>query len=581
MRNAWKMCLVLVCAAALAACDNNSPAASNVEGSAAVTATGAASGGGQQPASLELDKQIKYDAEDAYAAWDASSATSIALNGANAVVTAGTGAEVADGNVKITAAGTYVASGKLDDGQIVVDVPDKGEVRLILNGADIHNGDGSAIYVKEAGKLILSLAEGTTNTVSDGERYTFPDAETDEPNAAIFSHDDMTINGEGKLVVQGNYKNGIASKDKLKITRGAIEIHAAAAAVTGKDLVAVSGGQFTIDAHGHGIKATNDTEGDVGIISISGGTFDITSGKDALHSSGGLAISGGELSIHAGDDGLHAEVGLLVSGGTVDVIKSNEGIEAPYITIAGGRISVVASDDGVNVADGSNAEEGGGGRGGPMGEGSSASSLKLTITGGYLNVDSQGDGLDANGSIEMSGGTVIVNGPTANNNAPLDFDGTFNMTGGFLVAAGSAGMAQAASEQSTQAGILMTYPESQQAGTLVHLEDDAGKTIATFTPSKTYQTIFLSSPQLKKDGSYTLFSGGKATGTATNGLYEGGDYSGGTKVVAFTASSNVTWLNETGVTEARSGFGGGPGGGKGRPDGAIGRPARGGEFGGN
>lgn len=605
-KNLSKLSFVLLCAAVLAACSNNTPAANSGESQEAAAATASAGAdAGQQLASLELDKEIDYDEEDVYAAWDASTATSIALNGADATVS-GSGAKAEGGGVTITAAGTYVASGKLDDGQIVVDVPDKGEVRLILNGADIHNGDSSAIYAKEAGKLIISLPEGTSNTVSDGQTYTFPDADTDEPNAAIFSHDDMTINGDGKLVVQGNYNNGIASKDKLKFTGGQVEVHAVDDAIMGKDLVAVSGGQFTIDAQGHGIKATDDTEDEEGVIAISGGTFDITSGEDALNSSGGLAISGGELSINAGDDGLHAEVAMLISGGTMDVAKSNEGIEAPYITIADGRVSVVASDDGVNVADGSDAQEGGGpggfaggGQGGvpgdaqgsassdgqsglptddfggPMGGGAATSNLKLTISGGYLSVDAQGDGLDANGSIEMSGGTVIVNGPTANNNAALDYDGSFNMTGGFLVAAGSAGMAQAASEESTQGGILMTYPEAQQAGTLVHLEDDAGKTIATFAPLRTYQTLFVSSPELKKDGSYIVYSGGSSTGTATNGLYGGGEYSGGTKVVAFTASSNVTWLNESGVTEAGSGFGGGRGG---RMGGGMDRPDRNGDF---
>ncbi len=582
-KNVSKLSLVLLCAAALAACDNsNTPAANSVESQAAAETGAVSTDAAQQLASLELDKEIDYDEEDVYAAWDASTATSIALNGSGATVS-GSGAEAEDGGVTITAAGTYVASGKLDDGQIVVDVPDKGEVRLILNGADIHNGDSSAIYVKEAGKLILSLPEGTSNVVSDGSNYTFPDAETDEPNAAIFSHDDMTINGDGKLIVQGSFNNGIASKDKLLITGGDIEVHAADDAIMGKDLVAVSGGHMTIDAQGHGIKSTNDKEGEQGVIAISGGTFDIASGEDALNSSGGITISGGELSINAGDDGLHADIAMLISGGTVDVATSNEGIEAAYMTISGGRVSVVASDDGVNVSEGSAADEGGaggapGGPGGvPMG-GASDSNLKLTITGGYLSVDAQGDGLDSNGSIEMSGGTVIVNGPTANNNGALDYDGTFNMTGGFLVAAGSAGMAQATSEESTQGGILMTYPAAQQAGTLVHLEDDAGKTIATFAPSRTYQAIFVSSPELKKDGSYTLYSGGNSTGTATNGLYEGGEYSGGTKVVAFTMASTVTWLNESGVTEARSGFGGGGPGG--RMGGGMGRPDRNGDFGG-
>jgi hypothetical protein len=186
-----------------------------------------------------------------------------------------------------------------------------------------------------------------------------------------------------------------------------------------------------------------------------------------------------------------------------------------------------------------------------------------------------GDSLDANGSIYMTGGTVVVSGPTADNNAALDYDGTFEMTGGFLVAAGSSGMAQAPSDTSKQYSIIMTYPQIQQAGTIVNLQDSNGKTIATFTPEKSYQTVVISSPELKKDSSYTLYSGGTATGSTVNGLYTGGEYKGGTKVVDFKVATSVTWLNESGVTTARSGHGGGfggKGGGEGRParpDGSV------------
>ncbi len=137
----------------------------------------------------------------------------------------------------------------------------------------------------------------------------------------------------------------------------------------------------------------------------------------------------------------------------------------------------------------------------------------------------------------MTGGTVIVNGPTENGNGPLDYDGTFVMTGGFLVAAGSSGMAQATSEQSTQPGILMTYSKAQQAGAMVHLEDSEGNTIITFAPPKSYQSLFVSSPNMKKDAAYTLSSGGTSTGSQVNGLYDGGEYQGGTKVVDFTTST--------------------------------------------
>jgi len=171
----------------------------------------------------------------------------------------------------------------------------------------------------------------------------------------------------------------------------------------------------------------------------------------------------------------------------------------------------------------------------------------------------------------MTGGTVIVNGPTESMNGSLDYDGSFDISGGLLIAAGSSGMAMATSEESKQNSILMTYPETQAAGTVVHLEDSKGNTVVTFAPEKEYQAVFISSPKLTKDTSYTLYSGGTSTGSETDGLYKDGDYQGGTKVVQFTISESVTWLDESGVTTAKSsgpGGQGGPGGGQ--------RPERGG-----
>ncbi|HYE10461.1 MAG TPA: dockerin type 1, partial [Patescibacteria group bacterium] len=160
----------------------------------------------------------------------------------------------------------------------------------------------------------------------------------------------------------------------------------------------------------------------------------------------------------------------------------------------------------------------------------------------------------------MSGGTVLVNGPAANMNAALDYDGVFEISGGLLIAAGSSGMAQLPSEESTQNSILMYYPQVQQAGTIINLKDDTGKTIVTFAPQKEYQSVAISSPELKKDMAYTLNSAGTSTGSNTDGLYIDGEYNDGTKVVEFTISKSVTWMSETGETTAKS-FG--PGGGKG------------------
>ncbi|WP_166239854.1 carbohydrate-binding domain-containing protein [Paenibacillus turpanensis] len=641
-----KLSILLLSAAVLAACSNTAAQAPNEQTTAAAVNAGsgtATSGGTSATAAVGMTKLgdlVEYEADDVYSDYANGAAAQIQLNGTGAAVQ-GTGVEVKGGEVRITAPGTYVVSGALNEGQLVIDSEDKGVVRVVLNGVTVHNSSSAAIYVKKAGKAVISLPEGTVNQVSDGKTYVYADASTDEPNAAIFSDADLTFNGSGKLVVNGNFNNGITSKDDLKIMGGTYEIHAEDDALMGRDLVAVKDGRVTIEAGGDGIKSTYDTDTTKGSIALEAGSFHITSGSDgiqsansiwieggtysivsgggsaavpakvntsrgsgggesvaaatetgsakgmkatanlvikngtftidsaddSIHTNSGIAIDGGQIEVTSGDDGIHADASIAIAGGTIRVAKSYEGIESGEIFISGGEVSVTASDDGINVSGGNDGSAVSGRAG--QNQFSSSASNKLMISGGQVFVDSNGDGLDANGSIEMSGGTVMVSGPTSSGNGALDYDQGFVLSGGQLITAGSAGMAQGASDSSTQNSIMMQYSQTQKAGTIVHLEDSKGNTIVTFAPQKNYQAVVISTPKLSS-GSYTLYSGGTATGSATNGLYGDGSYQGGTKIVTFEVAKSVTWLNESGVTEAGSGRMGGGRGGMG--GGGMGRP---------
>ena len=191
---------------------------------------------------------------------------------------------------------------------------------------------------------------------------------------------------------------------------------------------------------------------------------------------------------------------------------------------------------------------GGPGRGGRPGQETTTytGSYYLYINGGRIVVDAAGDGLDANGAIEMTGGVVLVNGPTNSGNAALDYDGTFNISGGFFVAAGSAGMAQAPSQTSTQNALLLNLSGSLAGGTIIHIQDSAGQEILTFAPSKEYQSVAFSSAGLVSGTEYTVYYGGSSTGTNSDGLYEGGAYTPGTEYTSFTVSSVVTALGNGG-----------------------------------
>lgn len=632
-----KLTASLMCTALLFGCSNNSSYSDTAKNSVTQVNAESLSTIGDKNIADVISGIVTYDKDDLYSDWKSEDTTTIQLTGKGGEVD-GSGGAIADGNiVTIKTSGTYVISGKLNDGQIIVDAEDKAAIRLVLNGAEINSSTSAPIYVKKAEKTVISLEKGTENYITDGEKYDLEGSE-DEPNAAIFSKDNLTINGTGKLVVNGNYNNGITSKDELKVTGGAIQIDAADDGLMGRDLLAVKDGDITIKAGGDAVKSTNDKDASKGIIAIEGGTFDLTAANDgfqavtslliadgdfsittgggspeiiaskenggqrpgqtntttttaseeesdsakglkagtevaigggtfdidasddAVHSNNSVTITGGKLAIATGDDGIHGDSAILAKGGDITISKSYEGIESLVITIAAGDIDVNASDDGINVGggvDGSN----------PDMQSTTSETNLLSINGGNVYVNSQGDGLDSNGSILMTDGTVIVSGPTNNGNGSLDYDQTFDMSGGILIAAGSSGMVQAVSEDSKQYSMLMTYPETQAAGTILHLEDSKGNTVATIAPEKDYQSVFISSPKLEKDGTYTLYGGGTSSGSEANGLNTEGDYSGGTKVVEFTIANSVTWLNESGVTTAKSGGpggGGGPAGGEGQ-----------------
>ncbi|MFJ5763556.1 carbohydrate-binding domain-containing protein [Neobacillus sp. NPDC093182] len=625
---------IIVCSTLLFSCSQNTDSMNESSTVAAVN-TEKLSTIGDKEVSAVIGETVSYSDDDFYTNWENENPTYIELNGTSASFDGAGAVFVSNNVVTIRAAGVYVISGKLDDGQIVVDAEDKGNVKIVLNGAEINRSTQSPIYVKNAGKTIISLPEGTENTLSDGPEYVLEDS-SDEPNAALFSKDNLTINGSGKLTVHGNYNNGITSKDELRITGGTIKIHSVDDGLMGRDVVAVKEGNITIEAGGDGIKASNDKDTSKGNIALEGGTYDITassdgmqaeaslliangdytissgggspetvavkgndmrpagnetttttvtetesakglkatvdvaigggsfmidSSDDGVHSNNSVTIAGGDMTISSGDDGIHGDTAVLTKGGKINITKSYEGIESKVISISDGEIDVIASDDGINV--------GGGNDGSGMDfQSTETEDNLLSISGGTVTVNAAGDGLDSNGSIQMTAGTVLVNGPTTSGNGSLDYDQSFEMTGGFLIAAGSAGMLQAISEQSTQNAIVMTYPDTQAAGTLLHIEDSDGNTVATFAPEKDYQAVFISSPSLEKDKNYTLYSGGTSTGKVADGLYNDGDYKDGTKVVEFTISDSETWLNESGVTTVSSGGPGGGGmrGGGQRPD---------------
>jgi hypothetical protein len=498
-----------------------------------------------------------------------------------------------------------VLSGTLDDGMVIVNATKDDKIQLVFDGVNISNSTGCAVFVASADKVFVTLADGTTNTLSDGATYSL-DADNDEPYAALFSKDDLTINGSGSLTVNGNYQHGICSKDDLRITGGDITVTSVADAIRGRDSLAILDGTFTINSGEDAIKSNNDEDLAKGYVSIDGGTY----------------------TINAGDDAIHGESWLRVSEGDIAIAKCYEGLEATQVYVNGGNISIVASDDGINAAGGmlanstntgggagDFAEGAGGGRGMGGGKfdgadssdpsanaskgadaqsnqtdatssatkttsfavsntsdtasdspstqiaaqtgigaggGISSDLYKIEINGGYISVMAAGDAIDSNGSAVVNGGTLLISCSSNNADEALDYELSGTLNGGTVVLIGPTGMSGGFSNAS-QAFIYTRA--SGKAGDNVTLANTDGAVLVTMQAQSSFTTVCISTPEIVDGTTYNLVIGGTVSDSTLdiNGFAVNGKVSGGTstEVTATTSSSS------TGGMGGAAGMGGG------------------------
>ena len=416
-----------------------------------------------------LDLSELFTDRDLETGYDESAAQCITLAD-NASNSDSTGVTVKENTITITDEGVYVLNGTLTSGQIIINADETDKVQLVLNGVNISSSTTAAIYVIQADKVFITTAENSDNTLSESGEFV-ADGDTNL-DAVIFSKSDLTLNGLGTLNVSTQYGNGITSKDELKLTSGT----------------------YNVTVSGKGLEA-NDC------ICIADGNYNITSDDDCLHSNDYTTVAGGTFTLSSGDDGIHSDGTTTVANGTLSITKSYEGIEGTAIDISGGEISIISSDDGLNAAGGNDQS----GYGNMMDEFAADENAVITISGGSLTVDSEGDGIDSNGSIEISGGEIYVLGPTNSGNGALDYNGTASITGGTLVAVGVSGMAMNMSE-AIQGSILVNYNASY-SNEEVTVSDSKGNTILTFTATKSFNSVLVSSPELKKGETYSISIG--------------------------------------------------------------------------
>lgn len=605
IRKSWDKCCVLamigcMTAGLLAGCGRKEAAA--IESLAAgASSTGAAASAGASGAGTAAVPEMIADAKAMFTDRDRSGAH----DEAECVKI-----ELGSGDVTITEEGVYLISGSLENGMIVVDADETAKVQLVLNNVEISNSNGAAIYVRQADKVFITLAEGTVNTLSGGENYVSID--DNNIDGVIFAKSDLTINGKGSLNVTAVTGHGIVSKDDLKVTGGAVTVTASGHGLSGKDSVRITAGAengqdavnstvtLNITTGKDGIHSENADKEDKGFIyieggsitivsdgdsisagiylQIDGGTFNLTAGKGSasktiardedgsdisikgIKAGGQMVINGGSYFIDSQDDALHSGSNLIVTGGQFDIATGDDGLHADETaTVTGGTVNIATCYEGI--------------------EGN-----EVVISGGYIRLYATDDGLNAAGgrdgsgfggpfgrefrggsqggtdsvsSLLISGGAIYVNA----DGDGIDSNGTITVTGGEIYISGP--------ESSANGAIDYEYSAQITGGTLVAV-GNSGMAM-NFGESSTQGSALISTSKCKagteislEDGegnvlvSYTAESGFNSVVVSCPEMVQGGTYTVhvGNEEYEVTLDSLIYGNGFGGFGGGRGGFGG-------------------------
>ena len=475
----------------------------------------------------------------------------------------GVGATLSDDGRVLTIRqnGTYVFSGDVQDGQIIVDVA-QGRVNLVLNGAAIHCERSSPVYVRQASSVRVIAVDGTENRLSDGAVYEYLDPVYLEPDATVFSEDDLIFCGSGSLTVEGNFRDAIHTKDRLVIADLSLTVQAKEDGVIARDALLMqnvkikadcgmdclkannpaaglgyiyaSSGSYTLTSGHDAIQAEGRmllTGGDYFLLCgggyavprgleskkglkaieelvITGGHFEIDSSDDAIHADRHLSVTGGEYLIYAGDDALLATE-MYIGGGKIDVRICLEGMVAEVMEIADGRIHIVSQMDGINARIRALLADESFDLYPDQGVTEAPSTAQLHITGGNVVVNADRDAVCVRGTMVMNGGLVLLAGPEVTGGDPLDCDVSFMMNGGTLVAAGRTTYMPALAKGSSAAAVEATFATAREADSSVSLAHGEEVLVTALVPRRFYKMVIFSTA-LKEGESYMLRAGGAA-----------------------------------------------------------------------
>lgn len=476
---------------ALSACTQSQDAAvSSVESSESSQNASSAAEADFSKTDAEMFTDRDYETD-----YDESGSVFIQLDGDSASSSSDS-VQISGSTVTITEEATYILSGTLDDGTIIVDAPDTAKIHLVLDGASIHSETSAALYILEADKVFLTLADGSENTLSNGGTFTAIDE--NNIDGALFSKQDLTINGTGALTVTSPAGHGIVCKDDLVVTGGTYAITSASHGLDANDSIRITGGtSLTIDAGKDGLHAENSDDASLGFVYIADGVMMIESEGDGISAgssmqiengifqilagggsengsnassdswggfmggprgqyeesslpaesetedssasmkgikaAGELLISEGNFSIDSADDGVHSNTSITVNGGTFEIASGDDAFHADEtLTVADGALSITESYEGLEA-------------------------LQIDIQGGEITLTASDDGLNAAGGTDSSGmtggrdgrfgggmsassnGSIAISGGTLSISASgdgIDANGSVEISGGYITITG-------------------------------------------------------------------------------------------------------------------------------------------------
>ena len=327
--------------------------------------------------------------------YDESESISIQLNGSSAACPS-SAVQISGSTVTITAAGTYVISGTLDNGTLIVDTDKESKVQLVFDDAHIHSETSAALYILQADKVFLTLSDGSANTLSNGG--TFTDIDENNIDSTLFSKEDLTMNGSGTLTVTSPGGHGIVSKDELTITSGTYTVTSAFHGLAGKDCICITNAELMITAGKDGIHAENDEDADLGFLYLESGTYNISAEGDGLSASSYLQIDGGSFSIITGGGSANATQqtsdfwggfpgmpGQQSTSAQIEDSTSIKGIKSTgSLLVNGGSFSIDSADDALH------------------------SNSSLTVNNGTFTIASGDDGFHADDVLTITAGTITV-----------------------------------------------------------------------------------------------------------------------------------------------------------------------------